>query len=235
MNRIVATTAIAMLGAAVSAAAEREPDIMSEAELAAVVLKLKDPATRIGALRRLIRFSAMHLWEGSVRICSNDRKMDDLRRAGARAVWGHRNPETVEIALKDDDRAFRHWGVLSFETTHGRRENWTHLLPLLEKIAAQDDASLRFQAVFKLQCYPEARDFLKGRREGDTEKSPLVWLRLDFQSHVPESHAKFCRRTVHFLSSEDRTVRLEWLNFIAYNPRMAPMFQIQLSRKLENK
>lgn len=204
--------------------------ISSERELKEEVARLQDPDTQISALEHLIKFSGIFLYETSVVWISDDRIMDNLRRSARKALHNRSDPEIVEMALNHEDREVRFWGVMNFETIHGRMDSWKPFLPLLKKIALEDgDSNIRAEAIRRLKSYD--MDFIRDLRSKTTEGSPWVLMNLlGFGSGKPELRAKFYERSVQHLSHEDAAVRNEWLVYLqmnAWNPSTAEMWRIE--------
>jgi len=203
------------------------------------VLQLGNSTTQMMALKKLIKFSGMFLYNdgGSIFIATGDPAADELRRAAVRAIRSQANLDTVRHALSDKDPAVRFWGVMSFMTTFGQREPWKPLLPRLEEIAIHDeDASIREQAIEKLWSYEEADAFLTSLQESTTETNPSVLMRLlRFDSENPETRAQWHTHAVKFLSGKDAALRRQWLDYIwmnVWNPSTAPMWRIDTNPTL---
>ena len=206
--------------------------IRSQEELAGVVRQLNDPGLEMTAMGKLLRFAGIFLGEGSTIFLTDDPKMDDLRRAAARAVGAHRSVDSVHRALYANDAVVRDWGVGAFEFTYGNREPWKYLLPRLEELASRDEsASIRRKAIFKLGYYEESSTFLDALRKSPEEKDPSVLMELlQFGSQEPGLRANWYAHATRFLSDNDESVRWRWLLEIASNvgnPITAPMWKIE--------
>jgi hypothetical protein len=250
MNRPILALAIAaILGLAQGIAAELPPGgaanagvaekISSDQELKSVVLQLGDPTTEMAVLRRLIKFAGYSLYEGSVKFVTDDPAADELRRAAARAVRAHGNPDSVRRALDDNDREVRFWGVMSFGFVRGETKPWEPLLPRLEEIASRDaDAGVREEAIRKLSYQEAAASFLTSLRTSTNETDPGVLMTLlQFDSQKAELRARWYARAVQILSGKDEALRLLWLKCIwgsAWNPITAPMWRIEADPALVN-
>jgi hypothetical protein len=206
-------------------------DIVTSDELSKVVSQLEDPSTERAALRKLIKFSGVFLYEGSVSYVTGDRNNDELRRSAARAIGSHRTLDSVRRALDDNDTGVRFWGVMSFEFTFGNKGPWEPLLPRLEEIASHDQyANIRSEAISKLEYYDEAAAFLTTLRESTSETDPSVLMTLlRFYDLKPELRAHWYARAVECLSGKDEALRLQWMSYIffnVWNPSTAPMWRI---------
>ena len=211
---------------------------MSAEELAGTVRQLGEPATEMAALRRLIKFADMFLYNGHLGLVANDPADDELRRKATRAVHEHRSVESVGRALASEDRDIRYWAVMGFEFAHERRGPWLTLLPRLQAIAAsrQEDAGMRSKAIEKLQYYEQAAAFLRGLQDAPGETNPWVLMvLLRFNSQTPEWRARWYARAVENLAHKDAEVRKLWLQVIwgnVANPSTAPMWRVQADPKL---
>jgi hypothetical protein len=208
-------------------------DIVSGNDMTNAVRQLGDPTTQMVALKRLIKFSGIFLYNdgGSIYLATGDPAADELRRTAARAIRSQANLDTVRRALSDGDSGVRFWGVMSFGFIFGQREPWKPLLPRLEEIAAHDEVSnIRREAIRKLWYYDEAATFLTGLQESTAETDPDVLMTLlRFDSQKPEIRAQWHAHAVKFLSGKDEALRLQWLEFIwgnVWNPSTAPMWRI---------
>jgi hypothetical protein len=206
--------------------------IGSDEELKSIVLQLGDPTTEMAALRRLIKFSGFFLYEGSVHLVTDDQAADELRRAAARAVRSHANPDSVRRALDDDDRDVRFWGVMSFGFTFGETKPWEPLLPRLEEIASRDaDAGVRSEAIRRLRYHEAGAAFLTSLQTSTNETDPWVLMMLlRFDSQKPEVRTRWYARAIQIFSGKDEALRLQWLNYIllnASNPITATMWRIE--------
>ena len=212
-------------------------NIMSEEELKSAVLQLSDPTTETAALRRLIKFSGIFLYNGHLGLVTGDRAADGLRQVAVRAVHLHRSVESVRRALSSDDRDVRYWGVMHFqcsrwEGTREKREPWKPLLARLEELASHDeDAGIRGTAILTLRDYEEAAVFLMKLQESPDETHPWVLMELmKFNSEIPELRARWYARAVKFLSGKDEALRMLWLQVICgnvSNPSTALMWRIE--------
>jgi len=208
--------------------------IVSEKDLTNVVLQLNNPTTQMPALRKLIEFSGMFLYNdgGSIRLSTGDQASDELRRQAAQAVHSQNNLDTVRRALSDNDLGVRLWGVMSFEFIFGKRDPWKPLLPRLEEIASHDENSgIRREAIRKLWYYDQAAAFLTSLQKSTNETDPFVLMTLlQFDSQKPESRADWYARAVKYLSGQDEALRSGWLSYIVSNvsnPATAPMWRIE--------
>ncbi len=210
--------------------------VMSEEELKSAVLQLSDPTTEMAALRRLIKFSDIFLYNGHLRLVTEDQAADERRQAAARAVHSHRSVESVRRALSSVDRDVRYWGVMHFQCSRWvanreEREPWKPLLPRLEELASQDeDPGIRIAAILMLRDYEEAAVFLTKLQESPDETHPSVLMELlEFNSELPELRARWYAGAVKFLTGKDEALRMLWLQVIwgnVSNPSTAPMWKI---------
>jgi hypothetical protein len=219
---------------------KKSKEIQSANELTQVISQLDDPATKMPALKKLVRFASNNLYETSMIHASNDPAQDELRRTAGRAVRAHKDMETIGAALQDEDRSLRLWGVMGFEILYGKRAAWLPLLPRLMDVAAKDaDAGIRFEAIRKLQYYDEARENLARLWGAKQEKNFNVVMMLS--GFGSGSREKFYARAVELLSDPDEAVRSHWLIYTylnASNSATAPMWRIEpnpdLIKKLED-
>ena len=214
--------------------------ITSEMDLSNVIARLNKPDTACDARRSLIKFSGLNLYEGSWFLCTKDSKMDNLRREAAKALRSHRNIETVQQALDDEDRDVRFWGVMVFETACGRTASWEPLVPRLMKLAGEDsDAGIRGEAFRRLRSYERGRTFIHALQESTKESEPFVLMMLfEFDSLQPDARAKYYTRAIEFLSGTNETLRSHWLCYVysnVSNPSTAPMWRIEAAPGLISK
>jgi HEAT repeat protein len=132
---------------------------------------------------------------------------------------------TVEKALADSDWLLRITAVNHFGNRSAGINEWKPLLPQMEKLAVDDDASVRSAADERLREFPGKAKFLAERETNET--SAVVVLRLLRNRYVgDEFKNQFLARFLPLLSHPDENVRDDALLFIGFNSHRAPMWQM---------
>jgi HEAT repeat protein len=101
---------------------------------------------------------------------------------------------------------------------------WKRLLPQMEKLASDDDSSIRSAADGKLAAFPGTEKFLDERLAKETSADVILELVRD--RHVGNDlNSRFLALFVPLLKHPDEKVREDALWFIAFNSNRAPMLQ----------
>lgn len=211
-------------------------EIASEDDFTNVIAQLEDPETEMIALRRLIKFAGLFLYNegGSVSYSTGNPEMDHLRRAAVKAVRSRARISMAQQALDDEDRDIRLWGVWALSgVLYSQPEQRASLLPSFKKIAAEDnDPGVRRAAIRGMRGFKSGHTALEELRASTTEESwPDVLIELyQFNSQKPELRARFYARAIQLLSDPSGAIRLRWLHYIrhnVWNPSTAPMWRIE--------
>lgn len=197
--------------------------------------QLVQPDRRIGALTALIRIAAkgpLHL--GSVFGPGTGKPaFDDAAREAGLAVNRAVSPNLLAQALEHPDRDVRWWAVQHFGSEQFPREVWVPFLPRVERIAAEDDANLRWLAAERLKWFPSSRSFLDERLEREPSPGVLMRLLLDRRSAVNDSYRREFLELFHpLLTNTNASIRIEALNFIQTDRGRAPMWQFPYDRRV---
>ena len=195
--------------------------------IATMIDRLKEPDGRLPMLRALLSFSEPGLQVGSGGTTTGSRSLDELITKAYQAANAAFDPPTVEKALLDSDWLLRITAVRNFGNPPGitpaQTSEWERLLPQMEKLAVDDDSSIRGAADAKLLWFPGTKKFLAGRLTNET--SPDVILELLRNLNVKELHFRFLPLFVPLLSNPDEKVREDALLFVGFNSQRAPMLQ----------
>jgi HEAT repeat protein len=187
--------------------------------------RLNNPAERLDMLRDLLRFSGgyqMTLFMGDMR----DRSFHELLVKINKAVNEAFDPPTVRAALMDSDWLLRLAAVEHFGKPPANAAEWEPLLPEMEKLAVQDDASIREAADRQLFQFPGTEAFLDGRLTNETSADVILDLLRD-RNAGNDLNERFLALFVPLLSNADEKVRDDALIFVGFNSQRAPMLQFQ--------
>jgi len=128
-------------------------------------------------------------------------------------------------ALNSPDRSLQLWAVSHFgspESTETQQNPWVLLLPKLERLAVEADATIRSLAHERLKDYPAAHDFITRRVELET--SPDVLMRD--REPLDQLNQRFVQRLCFLLNHPDERVRHDALLFVGFNHSRAPMWDL---------
>jgi hypothetical protein len=144
---------------------------------------------------------------------------------------GDRHPRRWPVR----DLRLRRWAVQNFANPLGRTEEWTPLLPQIEKAASGKDSGLRQDAIGPLASFPGIGKFLEVRLS--KEKSPFILMGLLHQKDLYGEgfDSRFLPRFLPLLSDRDESVRDEALDFIGCTSIWAEMLKINFGRDVLDK
>jgi hypothetical protein len=201
--------------------------------IAAAIRRLEEPEHRTETISALLKFAGpdMHP-RGSIFWPSANPKLDALKDKAREAANESANVKTVTQALTNTDSTLRKWGVQKFGNPLGRPEEWTPLLPQIEKIASGSDHDLRGAAIGPLQHFPGTEKFLDERYA--SEKSAFLLMNLLHGRDMwgKEFDHKFQARLTELLNDPEEPVRIEGLDFIGCNVVWADMYKVSFERKI---
>lgn len=196
-----------------------------DAVIATMIDRMKEPEERLSMLRALLWFSAPGLQMGGMTTSSGSQSLDELLIKANQVANKAFDVPTVETALVDSDWLLRITTVNHFGNRSAGINEWKPLLPQMEKLAADDDPSVRSAADRRLREFPGTAKFLAERETNET--SAVVLLQLLRDHYVgDEFKNQFLARFLPLLTHPDENVRDEALLFIGFNSHRAPMWQI---------
>ena len=175
-------------------------------------------------LRALLKFSEPGLQMGGGGTTTGSQLLDGLLTKAHQAAQQAFDMPTVEKTLVDSDWLLRITAVKHFGDPPADIGEWKHLLPQMEKLAVDDDASIRSAADRKLQRFPGTEKFLDERLTNETSAEVLMAL-LENRYVGEELKTRFLTLFVPLLSHRDEKVREDALLFVGSNSGNAPMWQ----------
>jgi hypothetical protein len=209
------------------------PDV--DGTVATMIQRLDEPKHRLEMIPALLEFAGPELQMGSVFFVSDNPKLDALKDKARQAVGRAADVKTVTRALASPNLRLRQWAVRNFANPLGRTEDWTPLLPQIEKAASGGESSLRQEAVGPLANFPGTEKFLDERFA--IEKSPFILMGLLHRKDLygESFDARFLPRFLPLLSDPDESVRDEALDFIGCTSIWAEMLRIPFGRDVFDK
>lgn len=209
------------------------PDV--DGIVATMIKRLDEPKHRLEMIPALLEFAGPELQMGSVFFVSDNPKLDALKDKARQAVSRAPDVKTVTQALASPDLRLRRWAVQNFANPLSRTEEWTPLLPQIEKAASGKDSGLRQDAIGPLASFPGIGKFLEVRLS--KEKSPFILMGLLHQKDLYGEgfDSRFLPRFLPLLSDRDESVRDEALDFIGCTSIWAEMLKINFGRDVLDK
>jgi HEAT repeat protein len=203
-----------------------------DAVVATMIAGLKEPNKRLPMIEALLKLSG---GGRGMQLSSESTPWSELMDKASQAALEALDVPTIQKALVSPDWLLRLTAVKQFgavdEMGHPTAaiSAWEPLVPQMEKLAADDDESIRSAADESLRGVPGTEKFLAERETNETSPNVIMTLlngRFVGQDYQTRFQNRFLTLFVPLLSNRDEMVREGALHFVANNHMSAPMYHI---------